>query len=439
MKKYLSQVLKQQVEIIKPDKEIFDKINKISSEFIGELNKRLKKKKIDAQVFIGGSLAKGTLVKKGKYDSENKFSDSQTFFGKVYDVDIFVRFDEKYGDKKISRLLGKVLGKKVKKVHGSRDYYQVLIEGIILEIIPVLEIKKPEHAQNVMDLSYFHVNYLLKKIKRKKKLAEEIILAKSFCYSQNCYGAESYIRGFSGYALELLICHYGSFEKFLKEVIKSNGKKIVIDDAKFYRKKNVLQELNESKLNSPMILIDPTYKERNALAGLSDETFVKFKTVIKKFLKNPSSDFFVVKEIGEELKKKHGKELNIIEIKTSKQAGDIAGTKSKKFFEFFNHVLKKEFAINLAEFDYNERENIAEFYFVLGKKQDELLSGPFIKDKQNVKRFKQVHKKVVKKKDAVYALIKHDLSFEDWFKLFLKKEKKIMKQMSVKKVGLIKN
>ena len=35
--------------------------------------------------------------------------------------------------------------------------------------------------------------------------------------------------------------------------------------------------LNASKLNSPIILIDPTYKQRNTLAALSNETFENFK------------------------------------------------------------------------------------------------------------------------------------------------------------------
>jgi tRNA nucleotidyltransferase (CCA-adding enzyme) len=434
----IKKILLEQLKVVKPDKETFDKINSNAKGFVKELNSKLKKKGINAEVFVGGSLAKGTLVKKNKYDPENKFSDSQTSGKEVYDVDIFVRFNEKYDGGKISALLGKVLGKKAKKIHGSRDYYQQVINGIIMEIIPVINIKKPADAKNVMDLSYFHVSHVLKKMKGKKKLADEIVLAKSFCHAQNCYGAESYIRGFSGYALELLICHYGSFEKFLKEVAKYNkSKKIIIDDSKFYKKTNVLYELNESKVNSPIILIDPTYKQRNALAGLSDETFYRFKEVVKKFLKNPNSKFFEIKDIDKELRAKYKDKLKIVGVKTSKQIGDIAGTKSKKFLEFFSYALKKEFVVNLAEFNYDDENNIAKFYFVLEKKKDELVRGPFVHDKKNVARFKRVHKKTVVKKGSVYSKIKHNLSFKQWFKLFNKNEKKVIKQMSVKKVGLI--
>ena len=431
----INQILLKQLDQIKPGREIADKISRTANDFVKGLNKKLKGKKINAEVFIGGSLAKGTLVKKG-----------------IYDIDVFVRFNNKYNEKEISGILGKVLGsgKNIKKVHGSIDYYQVKINELIMEIIPVIKIKKPEEAQNVMDLSYFHVNYVLKKLnlfkkdlgakhKYRKKLADEIILAKSFCHAHNCYGAESYIRGFSGYALELLIIHYGSFEKFLKMVVKAsdNKEKIVIDDSKFYKKDRVLRELNESKLNSPIILIDPTYKQRNALAGLSKETLDKFKNVVKKFLKNPNNSFFELKDIKADLLKKHGKNLRIIAVKTNKQAGDIAGTKSKKFLEFLIHVLRKEFSINLAEFDYDEKKNIAEFYFVLSKKKAELIRGPFISDKKNVGRFKKIHKKTIIKNKSVYVKLKHNLSLEKWYKIFKDKEKSIIKQMSIKGIELI--
>src|SRR4030042_2270751 len=237
--KDIDQVLKQQIEIIKPSKNVFNDINKASKEFVKYLEKKLKSKKIKADVFIGGSLAKNTIVKKDKYD-----------------VDIFIRFDKKYDNKKISSLLGKALGKEFKKVHGSRDYYQQMVKGIIMEIIPVLKIKQQQQAQNITDLSYFHVAYINEKIRKNKKLAEEIILAKTFCHAQNCYGAESYIHGFSGYALELLICHYKSFKNFIKTIVKHKKDKMIIDDAKFYKNNNeVIRGLNESKIQGPIILI----------------------------------------------------------------------------------------------------------------------------------------------------------------------------------------
>jgi len=417
----INKILKEQINLVKPENEVVDDIKKIYKEFCNNLRNKLRKYKIKADIFIGGSLAKGTLVK----TSDN-----------LYDVDVFVRFDKKYSENKIQELLKKVLIKGINRVHGSRDYYQFKVNNIIIEIIPVLKIKNPKEARNVTDLSYFHVNYILKKIKKYKKLSDEIIIAKAFTHSQNCYGAESYIKGFSGYAIELLIIYYGSFLKFIKEIASSN-KKIIIDESKSYKKKkDVLMELNEAKILSPIILVDPTFKERNALSGLSDEAFEKFKKACQDFLKNPSKDFFKNKNILDEMKRY--KDLRIVSVRTNKQKGDIAGTKSKKFMNFFNFELKKEFLLKKAEFEYKEDENNAYFYLVIEKKPEEIIKGPPITAVENLAGFKRAHADAFIKNQIAYARAYHNLSFVEFLKRFLEKNDKVIKDMSIEEIKLIK-
>lgn len=417
----INKILKEQINLVKPENEVVDDIKKISKEFCNNLRNKLRKYKIKADIFIGGSLAKGTLVK----TSDN-----------LYDVDVFVRFDKKYSENKIQELLKKVLIKGINRVHGSRDYYQFKVNNIIIEIIPVLKIKNPKEARNVTDLSYFHVNYILKKIKKYKKLSDEIIIAKAFTHSQNCYGAESYIKGFSGYAIELLIIYYGSFLKFIKEIASSN-KKIIIDESKSYKKKkDVLMELNEAKILSPIILVDPTFKERNALSGLSDEAFEKFKKACQDFLKNPSKDFFKNKNILDEMKRY--KDLRIVSVRTNKQKGDIAGTKSKKFMNFFNFELKKEFLLKKAEFEYKEDENNAYFYLVIEKKPEEIIKGPPITAVENLAGFKRAHADAFIKNQIAYSRAYHNLSFVEFLKRFLEKNDKVIKDMSIEEIKLIK-
>ncbi len=414
----INDVLKKEIENINPDKEAMDKINKTSRDFCEQLKNKLKQNKIDAQVFVGGSLAKNTIVKKNKYD-----------------IDVFVRFNKKYKNKEISELLGKQIPN-AKKVHGSRDYYQMVVNDILIEVIPVLEIKNPKQAKNVTDLSFFHVKYVVDKIKKNKKLANEIRLAKTFCFAQECYGAESYIHGFSGYVLELLILHYNSFVKFLKHMSNLDvTDKFIIDSERFYKsKQQVLIELNEAKLQSPIILIDPTFKERNAAASLNKQTLSKFQQSIQEFLKSPNLEFFIKKDIGKGMKKKYGGKLITIFVQTTKQAGDIAGTKSKKFFDFFIYKLKRDIQIKKSEFDYDEDKNLAYFYFVLDKKAEEIIKGPPITSIKNLTNFKKAHPNAFIKKGFAYAKLTHNLSFPEWFRNFVKKEEKIIKEMGIKKV-----
>ena len=406
--KEVNRVLKEQIKLVRPSEEEFNEINKIKNSFVKELNGRIKKQNIKATVFIGGSLAKNTLVKKD-----------------IYDVDVFVRFDS--SNKNISSLLSKLV--KGKKVHGSRDYFNIKKGNIIIEIIPVLKINKPEQAVNVTDLSYFHVNYILRKMKSNKNLADEIRLAKTFTHAQNAYGAESYIHGFSGYALELLICHYKTFLNFIKSIAKLDIKKekLVIDDQKYYKNKDdLLYNFNKSKIYGPIVLIDPTFKERNALSSLTKETLYEFQNVCRSFLKKPNKSFFVKQPVSKKFKNP-----TIITVRTTKQAGDIAGTKSKKFYEFFLSRLKEEFEVNKSDFEYDEEENIAKFYLKLSKKKTSIVKGPPITAVNNLASFKKANPKAFIKKGFAYKKLVHDLKFDRWFSNFLKNDKKIIKEMDI--------
>jgi len=415
----IQRILEEQLVRIKPSVDERIKLEKRTKDLCDKISKEIKRKKIKADIFVGGSLAKQTIIKK-----------------KQYDIDIFVRFDKKYKGE-ISEILGKVLGKlKARKIHGSRDYYQIKSGELIFEVVPVIKISSPKEMRNVTDLSYFHVSYTKGQIRKKKKLADEIMTAKSFCHAHNFYGAESYIRGFSGYALELLVIYYGGFVNFLKKIIQEKIP-IVLDPAKFYKnKQDVMLNLNEAKLSSPIVFVDPTFKERNALAALSPETFDRFVNVSKKFLRNPNRKYFEKQKVDIDVLKKDAKkkkaEFLQIKANTSKQAGDIAGSKLLKFFRFFTRELGKNFQILRKDFVYEERKS-ADLYFTLKKRKEIILKGPPINAVENVSKFKKRHRKVFIRGGIVCAKEKVK-SFKEFLSDFKKKNKKRMKEMSITEI-----
>ncbi|MFC1682349.1 nucleotidyltransferase domain-containing protein, partial [Nanoarchaeota archaeon] len=384
-----------------------------------DLERKLKKLKIDAEVFVGGSFAKRTAIKKDKYD-----------------VDIFVRFDKKYNNSELSWLLKKVLEgfNNVVAVHGSRDYYRVLISrDFFFEIVPVRKIKKLEEAENVTDLSFSHVSYIRKKIKS-KKILNDIKLAKAFCYANNCYGAESYIHGFSGYGLELLVYYYGGFVKFLKAMIKVKDKEVVDIEKHFKNKKEVLMNLNAAKLSSPVVLVDGTFKQRNALAGLSHETFEKFRKVSSEFLKNPELSYFDLKKIDfkslERNAIKNKLDFVLVKLETCRQEGDIAGSKLKKFFDHLNFEIGGFFDVKEKGFEYGGAQSARGFFSVKSKKEI-LVSGPFVEDKKNVSLFKKKHKKTFVKSGKVYSKEKAPENLKDFLK-----EWKVKNKVKIEGMGI---
>src|SRR3989344_9696788 len=383
--------------------------------------KEIKKSKIKARVFIGGSLSKNTIVKSNSYE-----------------IDLFVAFDWKY--ESISDILRKILKNilkrekfKVKEIHGSRDYFRIEDKNLIFEIIPVVDIKKPREARNVTDLSYFHVNYVKNKVK-KIGIPREIIVAKAFCKAQGFYGAESYIQGFSGYALECLIIYYKTFEKMLKALSNTKEKLIIDPESKFKNKKDILMELNESRLQGPIVLIDPTWKERNVLAALSSETFKKFQNSAKNFLKNPKKDYFIMGEFDENkftylAKKKKAQYVKII-LETNKQEGDIAGTKLKKAFYFILRGISEYSEIFDSGFQYSGGKN-ASGHVILKLKREITKKGPPLNMKKACIEFKKTNKNIFEKNGFLFSKNKLEDTIDVFMRKFLNNKRKTLRDMNI--------
>lgn len=420
--KKIDVILNQVLENIKPPEEDLKIINNSLKDFLKKLEAGLKKHKIKAEVFVGGSFAKNTVIKKDNYD-----------------VDVFLRFPE---DKNISEQTAKVL-KEIETfsvMHGSRDYFQLKVSpDFFIEVVPVKKVKNPKESENITDLSYSHVNYIKRKLKSKKTL-DEIRIAKAFCYANHCYGAESYIQGFSGYGLELLVYYYGSFLKFIREMTKAREKIIIDIEKKFRNRQEVLMDLNSSKLQSPVVLIDPTYKQRNALAALSQETFEKFREDCRKFLKTPSVKFFEVKKTDLEKVKQNAKknkyEFILLEAKTEKQEGDVAGSKLLKFYRHLETEIRRFFEIKNKGFDYS-KEKSARFFFVVKNRKEILCAGPDKKDKKNIIAFKKRHKHTFINEKKIFAREKINFSLEKFIEKWKLKNKGKMRDMSVEELRTI--
>jgi tRNA nucleotidyltransferase (CCA-adding enzyme) len=211
--------------------------------------------------------------------------------------------------------------------------------------------------------------------------------------------------------------------------------KLIIDIEKLHKNKNtVLMDLNSSKLQSPVILIDPTYKQRNVLAALSYETFEKFKKACLDFIKKPSINSFEYKKIDLDKIKKtamsSGCEFILIEASTDKQPGDIAGSKLLKFYKHLGEEIGKLFKIKNQDFNYN-KDKAAKYFFVVNKKKEIILNGPKADDKENVLKFRKKHKTIFTKAKKIYAKEKIKFSLKQFIDYWKIKNKKKLEEMHV--------
>lgn len=376
---------------------------------VSQFQKLLKKARANAIVCVAGSAGKGTYI---PYD---------------FDVDIFVRFSyAHYNDKDLSEILAKIFRQgnvKVKRIHGSRDYFQLKKEGITYEIIPVLHVTTSAKAVNVTDMSPLHVVWVKKQLKKNKQLATEIILTKLFCKAQNLYGAESYIHGFSGHVLDILLSYYQSFFSLAKAAAQWKPREI-IDIEKHYRtKEQILRDLNKAKLESPLVLIDPLQPNRNAAAALHKDVYQRFIAASRAFLANPSATFFVRRAFSLDALERHSKQLypnanlHVVTALPKKGKEDVVGTKLLKAFLFMKERLEYYgFVISVADWHWEDYKH-AYFWFVVPKESlssTKIHSGPPEDRQKDVVEFKKKYGRSAYKKDERwYATVERKYTSAD--------------------------
>src|SRR3989338_2478692 len=130
-----------------PDSKTIRYLDSLTKNIVYMISKELHKRKINGKVSVGGSFAKGTILKSEKYE-----------------IDLFVRCMLR--EDEIASRVAEIV-KEVQKgtkwpsevMQGSREYFRFIVDDkVIFEVVPVAYVIKGEEAKNITDLSYAHVN-----------------------------------------------------------------------------------------------------------------------------------------------------------------------------------------------------------------------------------------------------------------------------------------
>jgi len=393
-------------------------VNELSQELTQIINEQAEQ--FSAKLMVGGSVAKGTWLPH------------------IHDIDCFLRFNYiKYKDKSelISNIAEKILKKCFKnltRLHGSRDYFQTRYNKCDIEIIPVLDINSPDLMKNITDVSPLHFNWLSKKTKQ-NNLATEIRLAKQFFKANNLYGAESFIRSFSGHVIEVLTIHYGGFIPLLKAISKWQDTAYVDSEHKYTDKKQMMLLMNESKTISPLIVVDPIQPERNAAAALSNEKFIALKKIVNRFLNNPTISYFKEKKVTiNQIKScKTKNELILITIcPESNVTIDVAGCKLLKQFEYIEkNLIDFDFKIAKKSWYWDKKTDAILWFYINPQKLSKVFRhfGPPTTLTQHAEAFRKQWEKFDVKtiKDKLYVDFPRKIRTVDDFLNELRKDKNI--------------
>ncbi len=430
---------------IKTDESEHAFITSCVESVIKNLTTCAEKLNIDCNFFVGGSFGKNTYLKNNS------------------DVDVFARFSLSYDDDKLNVYLEKILelaGYDYKKLKGSRDYFAFSLKNgkisLDFEIVPNRFILSADKALNTTDVSPFHVEFIKKIAKKNPSVCDEIRLAKQFFKSKKLYGAESYIKGFSGHVIDIMISYYGSLENLLNDA-KTWGEEKLIDINNEYgcidKAKDFMGKCGKS---SRLIVVDPVLKERNAAKSLSDDNYARFILIANFILELKESDFIIndveILDLFKSAKK--FAESNgmfflsyIVSVDMKGNSCDIVGSKLlklhgklKKYYESYDFFsLKDTFSVELKR----SNQALMVFFFEYSKLSDlKKVIGPYVHMKDSVANFIKDKKFYFVEDFRVYSYQKRDkcklkdIAFVD----ALKMEKLLGKDMSfVSKVRFYSN
>ncbi len=282
------------LEKIKPSPEEYKKGYHIYEIVKNELEKSLKRNNVAGKISLQGSFAKDTWIS-----------------GEL-DIDVFVLFPEHYDEEWLKDTGFKIILEAFQNYnyvvkYAAHPYITVRIEDVDVDIVPAFEVSDPSKIKSAVDRTPYHTKYV--KLKLTGKQRDEVRLLKKFMKGIGVYGAEIKVEGFSGYLVELLIIHYGSFRETLTNASDWRPP-IIIDIEGYYTPRDLVKKFRGKDL----IVIDPVDPNRNVAAAVSKKSLATFIAASRRYLERPSLTYFFPAY----------QEINVLDILSLRKTGIIA-------------------------------------------------------------------------------------------------------------------
>jgi len=259
---------------IKPSKEDYEKVQKLSNQLINVINESSKELDVPATAVLVGSVAKSTWLAGNA------------------DIDILIKFPLETPSEYLKEYGLKIGHKCIQKMEGSSEeryashpYVTGYIDGYYVDFVPCYDIKSSTELKSAVDRTLLHTEYI--KANLSVKQADEVVLLKKFMDSVGTYGSEFRVGGFSGYLCEMLILKYDNFIQTLKNAAKNWNYGSVVD-IENYGTANLFKD--------PLVAVDPVDKKRNVAAALTLQKMSEFIVAAGNFIHSPSEEYFMLKD-----------------------------------------------------------------------------------------------------------------------------------------------
>lgn len=315
------------------------------------------------------------------------------------DLDLFILYPPSLPRSELERQ-GLSIGKKLLRGHfwekafSEHPYIRGNYKNFNVDIVPCYAVPSASQIISAVDRTPFHNSFLSSRLSDFQK--DDVRLFKQFLKTIKAYGAEARYSSFPGYALELLILNYGSFENTIKAIAKWRINEF-IDVAKYYSSP-------PDFFNHHLVIVDPVDKNRNVAAALSFNQFQRIISAANAFLAKPSDSFFFkakkknwsISKIRVMLSKK---ELIAVKLHYPKNfLQDIVWSQLKSLTKKLCVQLSLNDFIVLRSSEWTDESSVMVILFELESLSLQKIKkrfGPLASDEENAKRFLLKNKPLV--------------------------------------------
>lgn len=180
------------------------------------------------------------------------------------DIDVFVKFSQDTSDdafKRISREIGfrSMAGYEPRERYANHPYVEATISDVMINVVPCFDVELGGW-RSAADRSPYHTAFMRRWLT--DDMRNEVRLLKRLLKSWGIYGAQISVQGFSGYATEALILHFGGFGETMQGMANIKRGTVIGKAAK--------------KFDTPVTIMDPIDENRNLATAISNRNMGLF-------------------------------------------------------------------------------------------------------------------------------------------------------------------
>lgn len=345
------QVVEKVSSRVSPNSEDYAELRKVLRKVSARIRKEAEARGLKIKVEAVGSVAKDTWIRSDK------------------DIDIFIIFADGTEKEKAKgqglELAKAASGSSWRLGYAEHPYVETEVDGYTLDIVPSIVMREGEKPLTSVDRTPLHTLFMNKNLD--SMLKNDVRVLKQFMKGIGVYGAELKVGGFSGYLCELLVLNYGGFEKTIKAISKW-GEKAAIDYINHYKGKA------GEVFDTPLVVIDPVDRRRNAAAAVSQKSYSNLIAAAKFFLRKPSVDFFFPSQkragfdaISKSLGDRGASVIGVV-LGCPPLASDVLwGELNRSLLRIVALLEESGFRVNESAAWSDEKENVIFFVEVLGR------------------------------------------------------------------------